>query len=89
MNFLIIYEDSLLKLQQTVCESEDHFFLRVEFFIHALNKGYNMDIAETLSYAYQNKLKYNVSYIPEVEESIIEISKDISPEITSKDTGKD
>jgi len=78
MTFFIVHGKDVIKMDQHVTESEASFYQRVEFIVHALGRGHSVDAAHTLSYAYQNKLQYKVTYPALFEEDIKKIIDDMT-----------
>jgi len=75
MSFFIVYKSKISRIEKEVCESEQHFLSRVEFMILALDFGLQECQAETLGYAYRNKLQSYIAYPKETEELINKINQ--------------
>jgi hypothetical protein len=70
MSIFIIYNDKLVKIDQSIIENESIFSQRILFLITAIDQGLDIANAETLSYAFRNRLIYGVKYYPDLEKKI-------------------
>lgn len=73
MSFFIVYDSRIIKIEKEVRESDQHFVSRAEFMILAIDSGVGETQAETLGFAYRNKLQSYVSYPKETEELLSKV----------------
>jgi hypothetical protein len=73
MTIYILHEQAIITIDRHVTETNDVFTRRVEFLIYALDQGIPVERAQTLSYAYRNKLQYTLAYHPEIEAVITRV----------------
>ncbi len=70
MSFFIIYNKKIIYFNKELVESDKIFTERVSFLLLADKKGIDPKRAETLSYAYRNKLLYQSNYSSELEKEL-------------------
>jgi hypothetical protein len=71
------YGSQTIELRKEVCESQAHFLKRMEFFVYALELGHSLGEAETLCFAYRNKLQSYMLYPPETERAIKKVMEEM------------
>jgi hypothetical protein len=71
--FFIVYGKDVVKVERQITESFPIFIQRVEFLIYALDQGHSINAAQTLSYAYQNKVLYNAKYPADFDDKCTKI----------------
>jgi hypothetical protein len=70
MSFFIVYGGEVLKQDPHVTESKDAFVQRLNFLIAALDAGFTLQRAQTLSQAYKNKIQSYMRYPKGCEEDV-------------------
>lgn len=72
MSIEILCDSKKIQLNIKPHESNEYFIKRVAFFLVALDLGYSIERSESLSYAWSNKIIYQVNY-PEALNNILNV----------------